>query len=70
MYVEIIVPSLHTFIFYMHYFLIEVEEEEQELMVKIGQIWEDLFTEAREVGLSLTDVKKSFSVVRYQTHGI
>lgn len=54
----------------MHYFLIEVEEEEQELMVKIGQLWENLFTEAREVALSLTDVKKSFSVVRYQTHGI
>lgn len=54
----------------MHYYLIEVEEEEQELKVKIGQIWENLFTEAREVALSLTDVKKSFSVVRYQTRGI
>lgn len=54
----------------MRYLLIEVEEEEQQLMVKIGQMWENLFTEAREVALSLTDVKKSFSVVRYQTHGI
>lgn len=48
-------------------FLFKVGQDELELKAKIGQIWENLFQEARQVDLSLADVKKSFSVVRYHT---
>lgn len=41
-----------------------------ELVGKISQMWDDLFTEARSVDQSLKDVKKSFTVVRQQAHKI
>uniref|UniRef100_A0A3Q1G9E8 Dynein axonemal heavy chain 10 n=1 Tax=Acanthochromis polyacanthus TaxID=80966 RepID=A0A3Q1G9E8_9TELE len=41
----------------------KVEEDELELMANIDQIWSDLFLEARQVDESLTDVKKSFTVI-------
>ncbi|XP_028270606.1 dynein heavy chain 10, axonemal isoform X2 [Parambassis ranga] len=40
----------------------EVGEDEMELVGKIGQMWDDLFAEARRVDRSLKDVKKSFTV--------
>lgn len=39
-----------------------------DLVAKMGQMWTDLFTESRQVDRSLTDVKKTFTVVRYQTN--
>lgn len=48
-------------------FLFKVGQDELDLKAKIGQMWEDLFAEARQVDLSLADVKKSFSVVRYHS---
>ena len=50
-------------------FLIKVGQDELELNANISQIWDDLFKEARQVDLSLADVKKSFSVVRHSQHG-
>lgn len=58
------------FLIHLYYFLFKVGQDELELKAKIGQIWDDLFKEARQVDLSLTDVKKSFSVVRYHTADI
>lgn len=57
---------LHFFFNSCVLFLFKVGQDELELKAKIGQIWENLFKEARQVDLSLADVKKSFSVVRYQ----
>lgn len=58
---------LHFFLNSCVLFLFKVGQDELELKAKIGQIWENLFQEARRVDLSLADVKKSFSVVKYHT---
>lgn len=55
---------LSHFLLCVYYFLFKVGQDELELKAKIGQIWEDLFNEARQVDLSLAEVKKSFRVVR------
>lgn len=58
---------LSHILFHVDHFLLQVGQDELELNANISQIWDDLFTEARQVDLSLADVKKSFSVVRH--HG-
>lgn len=49
------------------FFIFKVGEDERELNANISQIWDDLFKEARQVDLSLADVKKSFSLVRHHS---
>lgn len=62
----------HTFtlshiLIHAYYFPFKVSQDELELKANISQIWDDLFKEARQVDLSLTDVKRSFSVVRWHS---
>nr|XP_046243361.1 dynein axonemal heavy chain 10 [Scatophagus argus] len=42
---------------------VEVGEDEVDLVAKIGKMWSDLFTESRQVDRSLTEVKRSFTVI-------
>lgn len=59
--------TLSHILFNVYYFLLKVGQDELELIANISQIWDDLFKEARQVDLSLADVKKSFSVVRHHS---
>lgn len=70
---EVKICSQHNTFTFSHFFLhvccflFKVGQDELELKAKIGQIWDELFSEARRVDLSLADVKKSFSLVRCHT---
>ncbi|KAM4746443.1 dynein axonemal heavy chain 10 [Anableps anableps] len=42
---------------------VKVGEDEKELVTKIGNIWNDLFVQSKEVDQSLTDVKMTFTEI-------
>lgn len=58
------------FLLHAYYFPLKVGQDELELKDKIDQIWDNLIKEARQVDLSLADVKRSFRVVRYHSRQI